>query len=182
MLEQTDRMPDLQSDFTNSQYKMVYRKSKALTGGLRPDQISPQKLRELLEEMERLGPQGRWQLERRRHGRHGGARGRPERSGPGGDAEGARQDARDGRGAALRQGPARRARVRARRARQGPRTRRRHGSGGPGFRRRRGAHAGQGPEREPEGRGHPAAARQPVRRGRRGRSRVRAARTATTPT
>src|SRR5882672_406207 len=58
MLEQTDRMPDLQSDFTNSQYKMVYRKSKALTGGLRPDQISPQKLRELLEEMERLGRKG----------------------------------------------------------------------------------------------------------------------------
>src|SRR5439155_1053500 len=41
MLEQSDRIPDLQSDFTNSQYKMVYRKSKALTGGLRPDQISP---------------------------------------------------------------------------------------------------------------------------------------------
>src|SRR5205807_338478 len=58
MLEQTDRMPDLQSDFTNSQYKMVYRKSKALTGGLRPDQISPQKLRELLEELERLGRKG----------------------------------------------------------------------------------------------------------------------------
>src|SRR5437016_9945346 len=30
MLEQTDRMPDLQSDFTNSQYTLVYRKSKAL--------------------------------------------------------------------------------------------------------------------------------------------------------
>src|SRR5205823_9044974 len=58
MLEQSDRIPDLQSDFTNSQYKMVYRKSKALTGGLRPDQISPQKLRELLEEMERLGRKG----------------------------------------------------------------------------------------------------------------------------
>src|SRR5437870_2695733 len=58
MLEQVDRLPDLQSDFTNSQYKMVYRKSKALTGGLRPDQISPQKLRELLEEMERLGRKG----------------------------------------------------------------------------------------------------------------------------
>jgi hypothetical protein len=58
MLEQTDRMPDLQSDVTNSQYKMMYRKSKALTGGLRPDQISPQKLRELLEEMERLGRKG----------------------------------------------------------------------------------------------------------------------------
>jgi hypothetical protein len=58
LLEQVDRLPDLQSDFTASQYKMVFRKSKALTGGLRPDQISPQKLRELLEEMERLGRKG----------------------------------------------------------------------------------------------------------------------------
>jgi len=58
MLEQVDRLPDLQSDFTSSQYKMVFRKSKALTGGLRPDQISPQKLRELLDEMERLGRKG----------------------------------------------------------------------------------------------------------------------------
>ena len=54
LLEQADRLPDLQSDFTASQYKMVYRKSKSLTsGGLRD--ISPQKLKELLEEMERLG-------------------------------------------------------------------------------------------------------------------------------
>src|SRR2546425_5909796 len=62
MLEQMDRLPDLQSDFTNSQYKMVFRKSKALTGGLKPNQISPQKLRELLEEMERLGRKndGNW--------------------------------------------------------------------------------------------------------------------------
>ena len=58
MLEQVDRLPDLQSDFTASQYKMVFKKSKALTGGLRPDQISPQKLKELLEEMERLGRKG----------------------------------------------------------------------------------------------------------------------------
>lgn len=58
LLEQTDRLPDLQSDFTQSQYKMIFRKSKALSGGLRPDQISPQKLRELLEEMERLGRKG----------------------------------------------------------------------------------------------------------------------------
>lgn len=58
MLEQVDRLPDLQSDFTQSQYKMVFRKSKALSGGLRPDQISPDKLRELLEEMERLGRKG----------------------------------------------------------------------------------------------------------------------------
>jgi hypothetical protein len=58
LLEQADRLPDLQSDFTSSQYKMIFRKSKSLTGGLRPDQISPQKLRELLEEMERLGRKG----------------------------------------------------------------------------------------------------------------------------
>lgn len=57
MLERVDRLPDLQSDFTTSQYKMIFRKSKALSGGLRPD-ISPQKLRELLEEMERLGRKG----------------------------------------------------------------------------------------------------------------------------
>ena len=54
MLEQTDRLPDLQSDFTSSQYKMVFRKSKELKNGLR-DTVSPQKLKELLEEMERLG-------------------------------------------------------------------------------------------------------------------------------
>jgi hypothetical protein len=57
MLEQTDRLPDLQSDFTSSQYKVVYRRAKALKGGLSPD-ISPQKLKELLEEMERLGRKG----------------------------------------------------------------------------------------------------------------------------
>jgi hypothetical protein len=58
MLEQVDRLPDLQSDFTTSQYKMVFRKSKELRSGLRPDQISPQKLKELLQEMERLGRKG----------------------------------------------------------------------------------------------------------------------------
>jgi hypothetical protein len=58
LLEQADRLPDLQSDFTTSQYKMMFKKSKSLSGGLRPDQISPQKLRELLEEMERLGRKG----------------------------------------------------------------------------------------------------------------------------
>jgi hypothetical protein len=58
MLEQVDKMPDLQRDFTQSQYKMVFQKSKELRGGLRPDQVSPQKLRELLGEMERLGRKG----------------------------------------------------------------------------------------------------------------------------
>ena len=58
LLEHVDRLPDLQSDFTSTSYKMVFRKSKALTSGLRPDQITPQKLKELLEEMERLGRKG----------------------------------------------------------------------------------------------------------------------------
>jgi len=58
MLEQVDRLPDLKSDFTQSQYKMVFQRSKALRGGLRPDQVSPEKLRELLNEMERLGRKG----------------------------------------------------------------------------------------------------------------------------
>jgi hypothetical protein len=57
MLEQVDRLPDLQSDFTSSQYKVVYRRAKELRGGLSPD-VSPQKLKELLEEMERLGRKG----------------------------------------------------------------------------------------------------------------------------
>ena len=57
LLEQADRLPDLQSDFTSSQYKVMYRRAKELRGGLSPD-ISPQKLKELLEEMDRLGRKG----------------------------------------------------------------------------------------------------------------------------
>jgi hypothetical protein len=56
MLEQMDRLPDLQSDFTQSQARMVFQKAKALRGGLDPNKkVSPEKLRELLQEMERLG-------------------------------------------------------------------------------------------------------------------------------
>ena len=58
MLDQVDKMPDLQRDFTQTQYRMVFQKSKELRGGLRPDQVSPEKLRELLGEMERLGRKG----------------------------------------------------------------------------------------------------------------------------
>jgi hypothetical protein len=58
LLEQVDRLPDLQSDFTQSPYRVMFQKSKSLTAGLRPDQISPEKLRELLEEMERMGRKG----------------------------------------------------------------------------------------------------------------------------
>ncbi len=58
MLEQVDRLPDLRRDFTQSPYKVILQKKKELFGGLRPDQVSPQKLRELLEEMERMGRKG----------------------------------------------------------------------------------------------------------------------------
>jgi hypothetical protein len=59
MLEQLDRLPDLQSDFTQSQTRMVFQKAKALRGGLDPNKkASPEKLRELLNEMERLGRKG----------------------------------------------------------------------------------------------------------------------------
>ena len=92
--EQVDRLPDLQSDFTNNQYKMVFRKSKALTGGLRPDQISPQKLRASRGDGAARS-QGRRQLERRRAWRawrrsRGPARPRPHAM------QGSGQDAGDG--------------------------------------------------------------------------------------
>jgi hypothetical protein len=58
MLDQIDRLPDLQRDFTQSQQRMVFQKAKALRGGLKGDQFSPDKLRDLLREMERLGRKG----------------------------------------------------------------------------------------------------------------------------
>jgi hypothetical protein len=58
MLEQLDRLPDLQRDFTQSQTKVIFQRAKSLRGGLNPNQISPEKLRELLNEMERLGRKG----------------------------------------------------------------------------------------------------------------------------
>jgi hypothetical protein len=58
MLDQLDRLPDLQRDFTQSQQRMVFQKAKALRGGLRGEQFSPDKLRELMKEMERLGRKG----------------------------------------------------------------------------------------------------------------------------
>jgi hypothetical protein len=58
MLEQVDRLPDLQQDYTQRQTKVIFQKAKALRGGLDPNKVSPEKLRELLNEMERLGRKG----------------------------------------------------------------------------------------------------------------------------
>jgi hypothetical protein len=58
MLEQVDRLPDLQRDFTQSQHKAMFQRAKELRGGLKGDQFSPEKMRELLNEMEKLGRKG----------------------------------------------------------------------------------------------------------------------------
>ena len=58
MLEQLDRLPDLQQDYTQRQAKVIFQRAKALRGGLDPSKVSPEKLRELLNEMERLGRKG----------------------------------------------------------------------------------------------------------------------------
>lgn len=58
VLEQVQNLPDLKSDFTQSPQKVMFRRMRELLGGLRPDQLSPQRLRQLLDEMERLGRKG----------------------------------------------------------------------------------------------------------------------------
>src|SRR6266511_448069 len=58
MLEQVDRLPDLQQDYTQRQTKVVFQRAKSLRGGMDPSKVSPEKLRELLNEMERLGRKG----------------------------------------------------------------------------------------------------------------------------
>jgi hypothetical protein len=58
MLERVDSLPDLQRDFTQSQYKVMFRKSRNLMAGIDPRQLSPERLRQLLDEMGRMGRRG----------------------------------------------------------------------------------------------------------------------------
>jgi hypothetical protein len=58
MLEQVDRLPDLQQDYTQRETKVIFQRAKSLRGGLDPGKVSPERLRELLNEMERLGRKG----------------------------------------------------------------------------------------------------------------------------
>jgi len=55
LLERVDSLPDLQRDFTQSQYKVMFRKSRSLLSGMDPRQMTPEKLKQLLEEMNRMG-------------------------------------------------------------------------------------------------------------------------------
>ncbi len=58
LLERVDSLPDLQRDFTQSPYKVMFRKSRSLLGGMDPRQLSKEKLRQLLDEMNRMGRRG----------------------------------------------------------------------------------------------------------------------------
>ena len=58
MLERPDALPDLQRDFTQTPYKVMFRKSRSLLGGMDPRQLNPERLRQLLEEMNRMGRRG----------------------------------------------------------------------------------------------------------------------------
>jgi hypothetical protein len=58
LLERVESLPDLQRDFTQSQYKVMFRKSRSLMAGMDPRQLSPERLRQLLEEMGRMGRRG----------------------------------------------------------------------------------------------------------------------------
>ncbi len=62
MLEQVDRLPDLQRDFTQSQSKAMFQRAKELRGAMGGNQFSPDKMRELLNEMEKLGRKGGGQI------------------------------------------------------------------------------------------------------------------------
>lgn len=67
MLEDADRLPDLQSDFASSRYQMMQRQTRQLSAERGRERISAQKLAELLREMERLGRKdGDWDEEVRR--------------------------------------------------------------------------------------------------------------------
>jgi hypothetical protein len=55
LLERMDSLPDLQRDFTQSEYKVMFRRSRELLGGGDPRQMSKERMRQLLEEMDRLG-------------------------------------------------------------------------------------------------------------------------------
>ncbi len=58
MLERTDSLPDLQRDFTQTPYKVMFRKSRSLMSGMDPSKLSKERMRELLDEMNRMGRRG----------------------------------------------------------------------------------------------------------------------------
>jgi hypothetical protein len=58
MLERTESLPDLQRDFTQTPYKVMFRKSRELMSGMDPNRLSKERMRQLLDEMNRMGRRG----------------------------------------------------------------------------------------------------------------------------
>jgi hypothetical protein len=54
LLDQTNRLPDLESDYTRTEYKAVARQANELNGR-KPDQASQEKLKEVLEQLRKMG-------------------------------------------------------------------------------------------------------------------------------
>jgi hypothetical protein len=57
LLERPDNLPDLQRDFTQTPYKVMFRKAQDLLTG-DPRQVSRERMRQLLDEMNRIGRRG----------------------------------------------------------------------------------------------------------------------------
>lgn len=57
LLERSDRLPDLQSDFASSKYRMMMQKTQELSSG-KGGQISKARLEQVLREMQRMGKKG----------------------------------------------------------------------------------------------------------------------------
>ena len=57
LLERADKLPDLQSDFASSKYRMMLQKTQELAAG-KGGQISPRRLEQILREMQRMGKKG----------------------------------------------------------------------------------------------------------------------------
>ena len=57
LLERADKLPDLQSDFASSKYRMMLQKTQELSAG-KGGQISPRRLEQILREMQRMGKKG----------------------------------------------------------------------------------------------------------------------------
>jgi hypothetical protein len=58
MLERPDALPDLQRDFTQTPYKVMFRRQRELMGGMEGNRLSKERMRQLLEEMNRMGRRG----------------------------------------------------------------------------------------------------------------------------
>jgi hypothetical protein len=55
LLDQTNTLPDLESDYTRTEYKTVARQANELAAGRKPEQASEEKLKDVLEQLRKMG-------------------------------------------------------------------------------------------------------------------------------